>query len=130
VKAIRVKRSKLTLHPDRRRVLIRPFNVTTEERAVKICARVMVMAEDEVHSLLAQVLAEFDERHIKIRDFLLSRLEQVRQWLPTDQTLSEERQLLLGAYFSHEYSFEAAALFNPSIVPTRPACRPARCALF
>jgi hypothetical protein len=24
---------------------------------------------------------------------------------------------LVGAYFLHEYSFEAAALFNPSIVP-------------
>ncbi len=25
--------------------------------------------------------------------------------------------MLIGAYFSEEYSFEAAALFNPSIVP-------------
>jgi len=31
--------------------------------------------------------------------------------------LSDERQLLVGAYFTHEYSLEAAALFNPSIVP-------------
>jgi len=31
--------------------------------------------------------------------------------------LSAERELLIGAYFTHEYSFEAAALFNPSIVP-------------
>jgi predicted GH43/DUF377 family glycosyl hydrolase len=37
--------------------------------------------------------------------------------LRTGENLSEERQLLLGAYFSHEYSLEAAALFNPSIVP-------------
>ena len=33
------------------------------------------------------------------------------------QTLSEERKLLLGGYFTHEYSLEAAALFNPSMVP-------------
>jgi predicted GH43/DUF377 family glycosyl hydrolase len=37
--------------------------------------------------------------------------------LPADQIFSEERSLLLGAYFSHEYSLEAAALFNPSMVP-------------
>ena len=33
------------------------------------------------------------------------------------QSLSEERKLLLGGYFTHEYSLEAAALFNPSMVP-------------
>jgi predicted GH43/DUF377 family glycosyl hydrolase len=37
--------------------------------------------------------------------------------LPANRELSEDRQWLLGAYFSHEYSLEAAALFNPSIVP-------------
>ena len=37
--------------------------------------------------------------------------------MPRGKKLSEERQLLLGAYFTHEYSLEAAALFNPSIVP-------------
>jgi hypothetical protein len=30
---------------------------------------------------------------------------------------SAERQALLGAHFTHEYSPESAALFNPSIVP-------------
>jgi len=39
-------------------VLIRPFNVTTEERAVKICARAS-SARGGVHALLEQVLAEF-----------------------------------------------------------------------
>ena len=117
MKAINVKRSKITLQPDRARVLIRPFRVTTVERAVKICARVLVLPEAEVKSLLAEVLAEFDDRHHKIRDFLKRRFEHARPWLPTDQKLSEEQELLIGAYFSHEYSFEAAALFNPSIVP-------------
>ncbi len=117
MKAIQPQRSNITLQPDSRRVLIRPFNMLTEERAIKISARVLVLPETEVRSLLKDVLAEFNERHMKIRDFLQQRFEQVRRWLPTDHELSEERRLLLGAYFSHEYSFEAAALFNPSIVP-------------
>jgi predicted GH43/DUF377 family glycosyl hydrolase len=117
VKTIQVQRSSITLHPDRRRVLIRPFNVLTEERAIKICARVLVLPEPEVGTLLNEVLADFNERHLKIRDFLFKRFEQIRPSLPTDQELSEERKLLLGAYFSNEYSFEAAALFNPSMVP-------------
>jgi predicted GH43/DUF377 family glycosyl hydrolase len=117
MKTIRLKRSKTTLLPARGRVLIRPFNVSSQERAVKICARVMVLAEGDVRALLQKVLEDFDDRHLKIREFMQCRFEQVRQWLPTDQDLSAERQLLIGACFSHEYSFEAAALFNPSIVP-------------
>src|SRR5215471_12794402 len=112
-----IHRTKLVLHADYQRVLIRPLNIVTDERAIKICARVLVLPEFEVVALLQDVLAEFDERHIKIRDLLKRRFEQVRAWLPTDQKLSEERELLIGAYFTHEYSFEAAALFNPSIVP-------------
>jgi predicted GH43/DUF377 family glycosyl hydrolase len=60
---------------------------------------------------------EFAERHARTRDYLKTRFEQVRPCLQTDEHLSEERQLLLGSYFCHEYSPEAAALFNPSIVP-------------
>jgi predicted GH43/DUF377 family glycosyl hydrolase len=52
-----------------------------------------------------------------MRDLLKSRYEQVKGHLLTNQRLSEERKLLLGAYFTHEYALEAAALFNPSIVP-------------
>jgi predicted GH43/DUF377 family glycosyl hydrolase len=117
VKNINVKRSKITLLPDRRRVLVRPFNVSTDERAIKICTRVLVLPEEEVKALLQQVLVEFDDRHLKIKDFLKRRFAQVRGWLPGDQKLSEEREMLIGACFSHEYSFEAAALFNPSMVP-------------
>src|SRR4030095_2881299 len=31
-------------------------------------------------------------------------------------SFTREQRRLVGAYFLHEYSFEAAALFNPSIV--------------
>src|SRR5579871_4626307 len=116
MKTLRLERSNLTLFPDRRRVLIRPFHVGIE-RALKISARVLVLSESEVRTLLAQVMAQFDDRHLRIHDFLRSRFEQLRNWLPAGKELSKERELLLGAYFSHEYSFEAAALFNPSIVP-------------
>ena len=105
------------LHPDRTRVLLRPFLLPNEPRARVICAQVMALAESDVHALWGQVQADFGERHAQTREFLRRRFEQARHCLDTDETLSEERELLLGAYFSHEYSLEAAALFNPSIVP-------------
>jgi predicted GH43/DUF377 family glycosyl hydrolase len=117
MKTATVQRSHVILHPDRSRVLLRPFLHPSDPRAARICAQVMALPEAEVHSLWQQVSVEFGERHAKTRDFLKTRFEQVRPCLHTEDHLSEERQLLLGAYFSHEYSLEAAALFNPSIVP-------------
>ena len=117
MKTVSVTRSNLVLHPDRTRVLVRPFNPTSEQRAARICAHVMALPESEVRTLLEQVQAEFAERHLKIGKFLRRRFEHVRSFLETEQPISEERELLLGAHFTHEYSFEAAALFNPSMVP-------------
>ena len=117
MKTINVKRTTVTLHPDRTRVLARPFRPMSDQRSVKICARVMALPESEVHALLEQVRAEFGDRHPKVREFLKRQFDEVRPYLLNGQRLSEERELLLGGYFTHEFSLEAAALFNPSIVP-------------
>jgi predicted GH43/DUF377 family glycosyl hydrolase len=127
MKSAKLSRTEVVLHPDRKRVLLRPFLLANEppgaapggavERALRICANVTDLPEIEVRALWKQVKAEFGERHTKTQRFLLSRFEQVRPLWKAAQGFSEERALLLGAYFSHEYSLEAAALFNPSIVP-------------
>src|SRR5436190_23443312 len=114
---IQVRRTGTILNPDRTRVLIRPFNFTGEQRAVNICARVMTLSEEEVRVQLEQVLSEFGERHLQIRELLRARYERMKKYLLTNHKVSEARSLLIGAYFTHEYALEAAALFNPSIVP-------------
>lgn len=83
---------------------------------MKILARIMTIPEEEVEQQLQQVLAEFAERHQKLSQFFLKRFEQVRPYLLTDQPVSEARRLLIGAYFTQEYSLESAALFNPAMV--------------
>ena len=117
MKTIDVKRSTVTLDPDRTHVLARPFRIMSDKRSVKITARVMALPEDAVHALLEKVRAEFGDRQLRIDDFLLRRYNEVSPYLLNGQLLSEERKLLLGGYFTHEYSLEAAALFNPSMVP-------------
>jgi predicted GH43/DUF377 family glycosyl hydrolase len=117
MRAINIRRTNVILHPDRTRVLLRPFLLTYDRRAINLCAQVMALPESDVHMLLLQVQAEFGDRHVKIDEFLRRRFDRVRPCLRTNEEPSEERKLLLGAYFSHEYSLEAAALFNPSIVP-------------
>jgi predicted GH43/DUF377 family glycosyl hydrolase len=117
MKTINLHRTEITLSPDCKRVLLRPFHFMSGQRAGEICAHVMALPEDQVDTLLRHLWAEFEGRHKNLRGFFRSRFEEVRPYLLSDLALSEERALLIGAYFTHEYSFEAAALFNPSIVP-------------
>ena len=84
---------------------------------LKIIARVMTLSEPEAERRAQEVLRDFADRHQRLRAFFLRRFEQIRGQLITDQHLSESRKLLFGAYFTQEYSLEAAALFNPSMVP-------------
>jgi len=112
-----ITRTGIVLKPNAARVLFRPFAPAGEERPLRILARVLALPEVEVGEMLTQVMAEFKTRHQRLLDYFLARYEFVRGLIPTDQPLSHERKLLIGAYFTHEYSLEAAALFNPSIVP-------------
>jgi predicted GH43/DUF377 family glycosyl hydrolase len=117
MKEIEVKRSNITLEPDRTHVLARPFRLMSDQRSVKVAARVMALPEADVNGLLEGVRAEFGDRQLKIEELLLRRFDDVSPYLLNGQILSKERKLLLAGYFTHEYSLEAAALFNPSMVP-------------
>lgn len=115
-----------SLRPDARRVLIRPFvpaaeprahNPADVPRALKIMSRILALTDDEVAADWRLVVSDFGSRHPDLDAWFLRRFEAVTPWLPTDAPLSETRRKLIGAYFTHEYSLEAAALFNPSVVP-------------
>ncbi len=114
---VTVQRSGPALLPDPNRVLIRPFMPGGETSARRLAARVLALPEEDVQRLLAEVLGEFGDRHEHLEEFLHERYRQMRHFLPADANPSPDRQLLLASYFTHEYSLEAAALFNPSIVP-------------
>ena len=89
MKTINVKRTSITLYPDRTRVLLRPFHVMSDQRATTICTQVMALPESEVHALLEQVRSEFGERHPKVREFFRRRFDEVRPYLLTDEKLFE-----------------------------------------
>ncbi len=121
-----LKRQPVFIKPDPRRVLIRPFlpaveprafNPTDAPRALKILARILSLTDEEVDSLLREVMHDFGDRHLEIHSIFSDRFRQVESFIPTDRPLSESRKLLMGSYFTNEYSFECAALFNPSIIP-------------
>jgi predicted GH43/DUF377 family glycosyl hydrolase len=115
--AVHAKRIGPTLVPNRSRVLMRPFRPTTDAIAQRIVTQVMALSEAEVARLLDSVMAEFGDRHPAVEKFFQKRFNKVRYLITGRQKVSSKRQLLIGAYFTHEYSPESAALFNPSIVP-------------
>jgi len=113
---MKIRRSKIILKSDCKRVLLRPFQINSKVHSSRIISGIMTLSENEVKQELKHVMMEFDNRHPNLSTFLSKRFEQVSHYLKNYRSLSEERKLLIGAYFSHEYSLEAAALFNPSMV--------------
>jgi predicted GH43/DUF377 family glycosyl hydrolase len=111
-----LKRTGILIKPNNARVLVRPFEFADPQRAFRIVARIMSLPEEEVDRLIAELFTEFHGRHQKARQFILHRFEYAKQFLLTDAPLSENRQALIGAYFTQEYALESAALFNPSMV--------------
>jgi predicted GH43/DUF377 family glycosyl hydrolase len=76
----------------------------------------MNLSEEEAIRLLDCVIANFSNRHKNIKKIFNKNFDEVAGLLPDDTVLSVERRSLIGAYFTHEYSIQAAAFFNPSIV--------------
>jgi len=114
---LRMRRHEITLLPESTRVIIRPFIPGDARRVATIIGRALALTEAEVEQELQEVHLEFDARHLDIEASLLENFTRVRPQVFTQRPLSRARQLLIGALFSGEYALEAAALFNPSIVP-------------
>ena len=112
--------------PDPARVVVRPFKPATEPRdlnptdrtrANHIVDRVMALDAAGVASLLSEVLENFIGRHRNLLETFEARADEMEAAFAGHATFTQDQRRLIGAYFLHEYSFEAAALFNPSIVP-------------
>jgi predicted GH43/DUF377 family glycosyl hydrolase len=112
------------LHADPSRVVLRPFHLGWQAanaesgRAMKLVDDIAGLPEARVRSEYAKVLADFEERHWQTEDMFRDRWHEVEKSLPLgDRNFTETRRKLIGAYFCHEYTYSAAALMNPSIVP-------------
>ncbi|MCU7549266.1 glycoside hydrolase family 130 protein [Chitinophagaceae bacterium LB-8] len=114
--AIPVNRTNIRIHPDYKKVIARFFN-TGNERSLLIINKVMQMDDKDAEIVLSNIFKEFSNRYRNIYDIFLKHFALVKDLLPlNEQHAISEKKLLIGAYFTMEYSIEAAALFNPSIV--------------
>ncbi len=114
----------LRLSADPSRVVVRPFHLGWQAngaepgRAQRLVEAVLDMSMPEARRQLEAVLTDFEERHWQTRRVFMTRYEQIVNLLSLDlRKIAEEKKQLIGAYFCHEYSYAAAALMNPSVVP-------------
>lgn len=114
---MRVTRTTLIIRPDCKRVFFRPLELRSRERLLRLLARLLALEEGQAEREAQRILTDFCHRHRDLRRYLQRVWEAVSHELPTDDPLSPARRLLIAAYLTQEYSMEAAALFNPSIVP-------------
>jgi hypothetical protein len=114
-----VERKPVRVNPDPKRVIAR-FFFNGNDRAKEVLERVINITEEEAFSIISPLLQEYSKRHRNITRVLnrhCSKLKPLFTELNIDyDTLTVYRKLLIGSYFTHEYSIESAAFFNPSIV--------------
>ncbi|MBL4676001.1 MAG: glycoside hydrolase family 130 protein [Mucilaginibacter sp.] len=114
-----VERKPIRVNPDPKRVIAR-FFFNGSSRAKEVIERVMSISEDTAFGIISPLLQEYSKRHRNITRVLnrhCSKLKPLFIELGIDfDTLSVYRKLLLGSYFTHEYSIESAAFFNPSVI--------------
>src|SRR6201985_655186 len=114
-----VERKPVRVNPDAKRVIAR-FFFNGNDRAKEVLERVISISEEEAFSIISPLLQEYSKRHRNITRVLnrhCSKLKPFFSELNIDyDTLTVYRKLLIGSYFTHEYSIESAAFFNPSIV--------------
>jgi predicted GH43/DUF377 family glycosyl hydrolase len=113
----------LELKPDPSRTVIRPFSFGYPDafaadrptRMQAVAARLMALDEDMRDRMRVALCKPMRERHRDADNVFMRRFDEVKDDLGEIDVPRPEDRMLIGAYFSQEYAFESAALFNPSI---------------
>jgi predicted GH43/DUF377 family glycosyl hydrolase len=98
--------------------MITRFFASSEEANRGRIERVLTLTAAEARKILAELKGRYGVRHPDIDEIWTESFERVAALVPPGAAMDDERKTLIGAYFTMEYAVEAAALFNPSIVPT------------
>jgi predicted GH43/DUF377 family glycosyl hydrolase len=120
--AFKVRKAPTRFFPDSRRLITKRFEPVdaethdTRPRTERALARILALSEQDVQVTISEVLEGYSSRHADLRAVLEESFRHVAVLIDDVDALSFERRLLIGAYFVHEYSIEAAALCNPSLV--------------
>ncbi|MGF1666946.1 MAG: glycoside hydrolase family 130 protein, partial [Acidimicrobiia bacterium] len=117
-----VTRLPLRVRPDLQRLITKPY-IPADHRPLEertrlqhMLDRILSMAPEDAERTLASVIERYAHRHDDFEGVLSRGFSAVAHSIVDPAGLSHDVRRLIGAYFMHEYSLEAAALTNPSIV--------------
>ncbi len=114
-----VNRNRERIYPNSKRVITRFFD-HSEIRAKSIIQKILDLREEQAETSLNLVLREFAKRHRNITKIFLLNFSKVINYVnelaENHEKMSPTKRLLIGSFFTMEYSIESAALFNPSII--------------
>ncbi len=116
---VTVNRKEIKFLPDTSRVIAR-FLYTGDERALNTIRSVLGMSELSVSQALSPVLRDYSLRHRNISKVFEKHFNKIAHLLKLlsvePESLGISQKILIGSYFTMEYSIESAAFFNPSII--------------
>lgn len=114
-----VNRKNIKFLPDTTRVITR-FLYTNDERAKNTIRSVLNMSANGASTALSQVLRDYSMRHRNISKIFEKNFNKIAHLFVhlkiNPELLDITQKILIGSYFTMEYSVESAAFFNPSIV--------------
>ncbi|CAN5840152.1 glycoside hydrolase family 130 protein [soil metagenome] len=116
-------RTDTRLLPDPGRVIAKrhmPFDEVFpngRSRIEMVIERIVEMSDRDVEATDSSIRSKFSDRHRDLGAIFEASFSEVAGRIDSPEDLTEARRRLIGAYFTNEYSVEAAALTNPSIVP-------------
>ena len=116
-----VKHLPAILRADSARTVLRPFiledpSTTDSPRTRRVIDRILALDEVGLRDGLIDFVARMDDRHPDVDKVLARRNLELANLLADRSPATPDQLKLIAAYFSEEFSFESAALFNPSVV--------------
>lgn len=116
--------SKVILHPNPSRTVVRPFEPADPEgygndhetRVHRIAMRILTLDERGLKGELDRIMDSFGGHQDDVEELLLRRFAEMDKDGRHKDSVSRLQKLVIAGYFCEEFSFEAAALFNPSVV--------------
>lgn len=101
---------------DPKKVILLYLDPGQSDRLTRFAGFVEDLSNEEANALHQKSKDLFGHRHRRYEELLAEHAEIGQAGLFPPTTFSETQKLVFGSYLTKEYSVEAAALFNPSIV--------------
>jgi len=102
---------------DPKKLILLYLDPGESDRLTRFAGFVEKLSDEQAEKHYNETASLFGHRHRRYNELLLAHAARGKAALYPSPAFSEKQELVFGSYLSKEYSVEAAALFNPSIVP-------------